>query len=46
MLKEVDASRYASEHSLSLAIYLPRMSNSMFTFVPTVMSRKLVCSKV
>ena len=30
----------------SLAMYLPRMSNSMFTVLPTVMSQKLVLSCV
>ena len=31
---------------LSRAIYLPRMSNSIFTTVPTLMSQKLVFSLV
>lgn len=28
------------------AMYLPRMSNSMFTTVPILMSQKFVCSNV
>ena len=35
-----------SQRLCSRAIYLPRMSNSRFTTVPTLISQKFVCSKV
>lgn len=34
------------ERLCSLAIYLPSMSNSIFTTLPSCMSQKFVCSKV
>ena len=46
VLKGVRGVPSQSLSSIMRARYLPMMSNSMFTFVPCSMVRKLVCSKV